>query len=159
MTTATIIIVTLIILIIIFGGNNRQRRHRKEIQLALDKVQAAFAADEITEDQNNILVQRVQDNWEWRLQVDKKIQAFKFLRQHQAALLAKYGEEVGDRLISHRYWIGMTEEQLLDCKGQPDKIEKQVLKTKTKVTFVYGNKSSGDYFVLENGQVVKFVDR
>lgn len=74
-------------------------------------------------------------------------------------LIQKYGEEIGGKLSNNDFWIGMTEEQLVDAKGNPSKIEKEVLKTKTKLTYIYGNKSSGDYFILEDSVVVKFVDR
>jgi type II secretory pathway pseudopilin PulG len=83
----------------------------------------------------------------------------KLIEEKKAMLIQKYGEEIGLKLLYNEYWIGMTEEQIIDAKGKPTKIDTEVLKTKTKKTLVYGNKSSGDYFVLENGVVVKFMDR
>lgn len=74
-------------------------------------------------------------------------------------LLEKYGTEVGKKLIDGKYFLGMTEEQLKDCKGEPTKIEQEVLKTKTKLIYIYGNKSSGDIFTFVNGELERFVDR
>ena len=54
-------------------------------------------------------------------------------------------------MLNHEYWIGMTEEQLIDAKGQPDKIDLEQLKTKTKKIYIYGNKSSGDVFNFVDG--------
>jgi len=161
MTTGIIIaiVVVVILIIAVAGNNNKQAQTQTDIETAKSKVETAFASGDINETHRDILNRKIDSDWEWRLNIDKKIEAFKYLKQHQAALLEKYGEDIGSRLVNHQYWVGMTEEQLLDCKGNPDKIEKQVLKTKTKLTYIYGNKSSGDYFVLENGEVVKFVDR
>ncbi len=71
----------------------------------------------------------------------------------------KYGDEIAQRLLDHDYFLGMTEEQLLDCKGKPTKIEREVLKTKTKIIYIYGNKSSGDVFTFVNGELERFQDR
>ncbi len=74
-------------------------------------------------------------------------------------LIEKYGDELGNRLSNDQYFLGMTEEQLLDSKGRPDKVETEVLKTKTKQIYIYGNKSSGDLFTFVNGELERFTDR
>jgi hypothetical protein len=74
-------------------------------------------------------------------------------------LVNQYGVDIGLKLANQQYWVGMGVDLLLASKGKPTKIEKEVLKTKVKETYIYGNKSSGDYFVVENGLVTKFVDR
>lgn len=79
--------------------------------------------------------------------------------ERHKGLIDKYGEEIADRLVKHDYFLGMTEEQLLDCKGQPTKIEREEMKTKTKIIYIYGNKSSGDVFVFVNGVLERFKDR
>lgn len=79
--------------------------------------------------------------------------------QRSLTLLNKYGNEIGNSLINHEYFIGMTIEQLIDCKGNPTNIETEVLKTKTKITYIYGNKNSGDVFVFVNGILERFKDR
>jgi hypothetical protein len=47
----------------------------------------------------------------------------------------------------------------LESFGEPDKIEIEELKTKTKKIFIYGNKTSGDVLVFENGKLARFKDR
>jgi hypothetical protein len=79
--------------------------------------------------------------------------------RHQVLLMKKYGLEIGSKLINHQYFLGMTIEQLVDCKGNPTKIEQEVLKTKTKTIYIYGNKSSGDVFVFVDGELERFKDR
>lgn len=64
-----------------------------------------------------------------------------------------------EKLIDGDYFVGMTEEMVLESFGNPDKIEDEVLKTKTKRTYVYGNKNSGDVLVFEGGVLVRFKDR
>ncbi len=78
--------------------------------------------------------------------VEGELEKCKELLIKAKTLINKYGNEIGSKLINHEYWVGMTKEQLLDCKGEPTKVETQALKTKTKHIYIYGNKSSGDYF-------------
>jgi hypothetical protein len=70
-----------------------------------------------------------------------------------------FGEVSAYKLMKNELWIGMTKNELLMVKGNPTKIDIEHLKTKTKETYIYGNKNSGDYFVLENDSVTKIVDR
>lgn len=76
-------------------------------------------------------------------------------------LAEKYNPEIAMKLVNAEYFIGMTKEQLLDSKGfEPEIVEIQTLKTKTKETLVFGEtKNSNDWFVLENGLVVKITDK
>jgi hypothetical protein len=64
-----------------------------------------------------------------------------------------------EKLIDGEYFVGMTEEMVLESFGEPDKIEIEELKTKTKKIFIYGNKTSGDVLVFENGKLARFKDR
>lgn len=80
-------------------------------------------------------------------------------RKKKELLLSKYPAEEALKLLKHEYWIGMTEEQLIDAKGKPDKLEVEQMKTKTKRIFIYGNKSSGDVFSFVNGTLERFKDR
>lgn len=81
------------------------------------------------------------------------------LKKKKELLLLKYSAEEVLKLLKHEYWIGMTEEQLVDAKGKPDKIEVEQMKTKTKRIYIYGNKSSGDVFNFVNGTLERFKDR
>ena len=137
-----------LILIIIISGNNKQKKRQNEVKSAIMKVESAFELGEITQTHKDILLKKIKEDWQWLFDIDKKIQSFKLLKVRQTVLIQKYGYEIGGQLLNHQYWVGMSEQMLLDCKGNPDKIEREVLKTKTKTTYIYGNKSSGDYFVL-----------
>jgi hypothetical protein len=79
--------------------------------------------------------------------------------KRQLYLFNKYGQEEGMKMYKGEYWIGMTEEQIIDAKGQPTKVETEVLKTKTKRILIYGNKNSGDVFSFVNGTLEHFKDR
>lgn len=74
--------------------------------------------------------------------------------------MGKYDEEKANKLYNQEFYIGMTKEELIDSKNsQPDKIEIEKLKTKTKEIWIYGNKSSGDIFIFENELLARFKDR
>jgi hypothetical protein len=74
-------------------------------------------------------------------------------------LIDKYGEIEGQKIYNNEYFIGMTEEQLIDSKGNPTKIETEVFKKSTKKIYIYGNKSSGDVFNFIDGKLERFKDR
>lgn len=74
-------------------------------------------------------------------------------------MIAKYGEDKGYKIYNKQFYLGMSKEELKDSTGEPTKIEIEVLKTKTKEVWIYGNKSSGDVFVFENEILTKFTDR
>src|SRR5690606_41454343 len=79
-------------------------------------------------------------------------------------ILDKYSETLSsddlDKILNGVYFIGMTEEMAIDSqRRQPDKVEFEVLKTKTKKVFVSGNNSSGDVLTFENGILTRFKDR
>lgn len=79
--------------------------------------------------------------------------------KREKLLLVKYGEDKGGKIFKKEFFLGMTKEELIDSSGVADKIETNVLKTKTTETWIYGNKSSGDVFVFENELLVRFKDR
>ena len=81
------------------------------------------------------------------------------IKQRHDYLRSKYSESEVQKMLNQEYWIGMTEEQLIDAKGQPDKIDLEQLKTKTKKIYIYGNKSSGDVFNFVDGLLERFKDR
>jgi hypothetical protein len=136
-------------------------RHKieEQKQSISNNIDFAFSLKEISEIHRVFLHNKLNSEWWTQYDFDKMIQKCKSLLSHENLLIDKYGKDTAQKLINQEYWIGMTVQQLIDCKGEPDKIEKEVLKTKTKEFYIYGNKSSGDYFVFENNLVTKFVDR
>ncbi|MGY4368451.1 hypothetical protein ACVW1A_004516 [Bradyrhizobium sp. LB1.3] len=71
-------------------------------------------------------------------------------------LVAKYGDEIADRILARVVWQGMTEEQLLESRGHPADKDYEVRKSVSKETWKYGqtgkNRFSNRIF-LENGIV------
>jgi uncharacterized protein len=71
-------------------------------------------------------------------------------------LVAKYGAEIADRILARIVWQGMTEEQLLESRGDPADKDYEVRKSVSKETWKYGqtgkNRFSNRIF-LENGIV------
>ncbi len=90
--------------------------------------------------------------------VDNFRSTVKFVLQ-KVYLTKKYGDELGVKILNQEFFIGMTEEQLIDSKGEPTKIETEILKTKTKKIYIYGNKNSGDVFNFVDGKLERFKDR
>jgi hypothetical protein len=75
-------------------------------------------------------------------------------------LNSKYGPEKADKILNQEFYIGMTKDEVLDSKNsEPDIKETEVLKTKTKDIWVWGNKSSGDVFVFVDDKLERFKDR
>ncbi len=70
-----------------------------------------------------------------------------------------YEREEVERMIAGEYWHGMSEEQLLLMRGEPTKIESEMLKTKINKFYIYGTKSAGDVFVFNDGKLERFKDR
>jgi hypothetical protein len=74
-------------------------------------------------------------------------------------LTSKYGEITAKKIIHKEVWIDMSSDELIESRRKPNHIEKEITKDTIKETWIYGNKVSGSYFELENGLVVKIVDR
>jgi hypothetical protein len=181
MTSVIIIGIIFVIILIVYNNHKQKQKKRvigKEIAKELtkgilksidstiteknsiqDKIDLAFNLNEIKESHKTIIYSKLNsDNWR-DYDFDKLIDICKNLVSHENQIISKYGLEIGRKIINQNFWIGMTDEQLKDSTGEPDKIEREILKTKTKEIYIYGNKSSGDYFVLENNLVTKIVDR
>ena len=98
------------------------------------------------------------DNGNWTLALIEYTKVKENFKRF-TTLFNKYGSEIGPKLYKGEVWLGMTEEELKDAKGEPTKVEVEQLVTKTKKIFIYGNKSSGDIFTFENGTMTKLLDR
>ena len=73
-------------------------------------------------------------------------------------LSEKYqNEAIVDRILENKIWQGMTKEQLLDSMGEPESTDEQVLKTKSKAVWKYGQIGHNRFSLkvnLENGVVI-----
>jgi|688.fasta_scaffold549684_1 hypothetical protein len=74
-------------------------------------------------------------------------------------LMAKYDRNMVNKIGMGYYWIGMTEENLIDMKGQPTNLETKIKKDVNIKVYVYGNKQTGDILTFENGILTEFTDR
>ena len=74
-------------------------------------------------------------------------------------LMAKYDRDMVNKIGMGYYWIGMTEENLIDMKGQPTNLETKIKKDVDIKVYVYGNKQTGDILTFENGTLTEFTDR
>jgi hypothetical protein len=75
-----------------------------------------------------------------------------------AELMAKYhDQQIVEAIMEGKIWQGMSQEQLLDSRGQPDDSEQTIYKTKVKLTWKYGRTGKNRFrerIFLENGIVV-----
>jgi hypothetical protein len=75
-------------------------------------------------------------------------------------LMRKYDRDTVRKIGMGHYWIGMTEDNLIDMKGNPTKTESKVSKSGINSnTYIYGSKQTGDILKFENGILVSYTDR
>jgi len=72
-------------------------------------------------------------------------------------LIEKYGQEIAGMVIARQVWQGMTEEQLTDAWGSPADVGREIIRTKIKETWKYGQTGKNRFrnrVYLENGIVI-----
>lgn len=70
--------------------------------------------------------------------------------------------EIVEGILKKQYWIGQTQEQLVDSRGCPENIDRKILKTKTKEIWKYNQLRKGQYAIkitLDNGKVAGWEDK
>ena len=84
------------------------------------------------------------------------------LQARYAELMRKYNDDqIVTAIMSGSIWQGMSQEQLVDSRGQPDDRDQTVYKTKTKQTWKYGQTGKNRFrerIYVENGIVVGWKD-
>jgi uncharacterized protein len=71
-------------------------------------------------------------------------------------LIVRYGEAVASGILARQIWQGMTEEQLIESRGRPVEIGSEVMRTKTKQIWKYGQTGKNRFrerVTVENGIV------
>jgi hypothetical protein len=71
-------------------------------------------------------------------------------------LIAKYGEATAEKILARQVWQGMTDEQLIESWGRPVEIGSEVMRTKTKQIWKYGQTGKNRFrerVTVENGIV------
>jgi uncharacterized protein len=72
-------------------------------------------------------------------------------------LVRRYGPEATSRILAHEIWQGMTEDQLIESRGHPSDMEREIKREKTKETWKYyqtGKNRFRERIYLENGIVI-----
>ena len=84
--------------------------------------------------------------------------------QHRArcqSLIAKYGEQIADLILTRQVQQGMTAEQVIESRGDPTDSDREIRKAKTKETWKYGQIGKNRFshrVYLEDGIVIGFKD-
>ena len=76
-------------------------------------------------------------------------------KQHFEKWTQRYGNEDALRMVAGKLWIGMSLEQLMAVKGQPNIKREQHLKT----IYEFGGIVNGVVVTVEDSKVVNMVDR
>jgi hypothetical protein len=72
-------------------------------------------------------------------------------------LIARFGVEIADLIISRSVWEGMTEEQLNESIGKPAQADRKILRSKDVKTLKFGQTGKNRFAMrvtVENGLVV-----
>ena len=72
-------------------------------------------------------------------------------------LTKKYGPQEAARIIAREVWQGMTAEQLTESRGHPADIGREIIRTRTKETWKYGQTGKNRFqnrIYLEDGIVI-----
>ena len=76
-------------------------------------------------------------------------------KERRKELIKKYGKEIGEKIYSHEYWIGMSTDKALESLGDPETIRKNVGSWGVNEEWVYYNL----YLYFENGILTRFRNR
>lgn len=86
-----------------------------------------------------------------QLQSEKELERIqKFKKERKESLIKKYGKWAGERMAEGTIWIGMSETQLLETKGEPNKINVTQGSWGTHKQLIYAD---NQYIYVENGKV------
>ena len=79
-------------------------------------------------------------------------------KSRRKMLLNKYQDnQLVEKIMTRSFWVGQTEEQLMDSLGKPSAIDNKLLKTKKKEVWKYSPQGANRYglrITLENDEVV-----
>lgn len=81
----------------------------------------------------------------------------KRLKLYAQNLVARYGDEAANRILTHQVWQGMTMEQLIESRGHPSDVEQEIKRERIKETWKYhrvGKNRFRGRIYLENGIVI-----
>ncbi len=89
-----------------------------------------------------------------------RYQASKRRQERFRSLVERFGnEEIAQDIMAQKFWTGQTEDMLNESLGPPVAVDKQILKTKRKEVWKYGEARKNQFslrITLENGRVVSW---
>lgn len=83
-------------------------------------------------------------------------------RKEKKDILLKYGKDEGGKLLKGNLWIGMTKEQFILLRGNPDEKESIEVKNLVRETFYYWldkNKRKYNTYIFEDSLLVKKIEK
>lgn len=83
-------------------------------------------------------------------QAEARARAAGATKARLAKLTARYGSEIGSKILEEKVWIGMTADMLLESWGKPTSINSTITSQGTREQWVYG---LGQYVYLEGRKV------
>ena len=94
-----------------------------------------------------------------RTNIDKQLPYILEDSENLKKYISIWGNDIAKKIYNKDVWIKMNNEQLLSSRGKPTNIEKEQTVESNIETWIYGNKNTGNYFVIIDGEVTKIVDR
>ena len=85
----------------------------------------------------------------------RKEKAEKEERERKEKLVKKYGEYTAGVILRHKFYIGMSEDALIESLGRPNDINVSVGSWGTHKQYIYGG-YDGTYIYVENGKVTSY---
>jgi hypothetical protein len=134
---------------------DREESNRRDLLLA--RLRVEFSESRISKDKFDLLLSKFDNDDVTSLEKEVNLELQNYARKLK--LVEIYGEEDALRILGGQYWLGMSEEQLIETLGQPSAIQKEVLKTKEKIIYIYGKRTTGDVFTFVNGALEAVKDR
>ena len=95
------------------------------------------------------------DGYEWYSTLNKYIELGLELGYNTKV----YGDDLGKKIHLKEVWKGMTVEELIASRGEPDEVEDIITDADTHQVYIYGSKNHGSYFKIRNQSVIELVNR
>ncbi len=172
-TTIIVVIIAAIVfaLILLSGKGEAEKKKREEVENAQNIADIKVKRDAALENMRGLIRREFTDPimngiknqlLEYMDEPDYNTNVlqsmFELAHRHKIRLTLikeRFSTPISERLFAQEHWIGMSEEMLLCSKGSPDETESTAIKT----VYIYGSKSNGDVFEIENNLVTKIIDR
>ena len=85
----------------------------------------------------------------------QRIEEFRIAEEQR--LISRYGHEIAARILARQIWQGMTDEQLVESRGHPADVGREIIRSNRRETWKYGQTGRNRFnerVYLENGIVI-----